>query len=151
MPQTAPDIRKRELAQIHIAKSQLGIDDETYRAMLWTVARVKSAAELDFSGRKRVLDHLKSRGFKVVSSRKSAQAQPVAPDPQTSKIVALWRALHGAWVVRDPSMKALGKLVHRQTGVARPEWLSNRAAESVIEALKAWAAREGCLVAGEVA
>lgn len=66
-PKTAPDIRKRELAQIHVAKSQLGIDEDTYRAMLWTVARVKSAADLDWAGRKKVLDHLKAKGFKIKS------------------------------------------------------------------------------------
>lgn len=66
-PKTAPDIRKRELAQIHVAKSQLGIDDDAYRAMLWTVARVKSAADLDWAGRKKVLDHLKAKGFKIKS------------------------------------------------------------------------------------
>ena len=59
----APDARRRELAQIHIAKAQLGLDDETYRAMLWTVGRVKSSADLDYAGRKAVLDHLKARGF----------------------------------------------------------------------------------------
>lgn len=66
-PQTATDIRKRELAMIHVAKSQLGLDDDTYRAMLWTVARVKSAADLDWAGRKKVLDHLKAGGFKIKS------------------------------------------------------------------------------------
>jgi phage gp16-like protein len=61
----APDTRRRELAQIHIAKAQIGLDDETYRAMLWTVGRVRSAANLDYAGRKAVLDHLKARGFKT--------------------------------------------------------------------------------------
>lgn len=66
---TAPDLRKRELAQIHIAKSQLGMEDETYRAMLWAVARVKSAANLDWTGRKRVLEHMKACGAKLGGKR----------------------------------------------------------------------------------
>jgi len=61
--QSTDTIRNRELAQIHIAKVQLALDDETYRAMLWTVARVKSAGDLDFTGRKRVLEHMRARGF----------------------------------------------------------------------------------------
>jgi phage gp16-like protein len=65
------DNRRRELAQIHIAKAQLGLDDDTYRAMLWTVGRVYSAADLDWAGRKTVLEHLKARGFKArVSAKK---------------------------------------------------------------------------------
>lgn len=69
----APDLRKRELAAIHIARQQLGMDDGTYRDMLWTVARVRSAADLDFAGRQRVLDHLSSRGAKIGNGR---QARP---------------------------------------------------------------------------
>ncbi len=61
----APDTRRRELAQIHIAKSQIGMTDDGYRDMLWTVARVRSAADLDWAGRKAVLDHLKACGFKA--------------------------------------------------------------------------------------
>lgn len=65
----APDTRKRELAMIHIAKAQLGLDDETYRAMLWTVGRVRSAGDLDYAGRQAVLDHLKARGFKSTAPK----------------------------------------------------------------------------------
>ena len=34
--------QKREIQLIKIAQKQLGMDDDTYRAMLWAVARVKS-------------------------------------------------------------------------------------------------------------
>jgi phage gp16-like protein len=56
-------LRRSELAKIHIAKEQLGLDDETYRQMLWTIARVQSAGKLDAAGRRAVLEHLKARGF----------------------------------------------------------------------------------------
>jgi len=52
-------LRRAELAQIHIAAKQLGIDRDTYEAMLHAVARVRSAGDLDWSGRKRVLEHLR--------------------------------------------------------------------------------------------
>ena len=58
------NVKQREIQLIHIAKQQLGMDDSTYRDMLWSVARVKSSTELDFAGRKKVLDHLKACGFK---------------------------------------------------------------------------------------
>lgn len=61
----APDTRRRELAQIHIAKAQLGMAEDSYRQMLWTVGRVRSSADLDYGGRKAVLDHLKACGFRV--------------------------------------------------------------------------------------
>ncbi|MBI1397027.1 MAG: DUF1018 domain-containing protein [Betaproteobacteria bacterium] len=143
--------RNRELALIHVAKAQLGMDDETYRAMLWTIGRVQSAGDLDFPGRARVLDHLKSRGFKPTPKSSGRRSASGNSDPQTRKIVALWHALHGLGIVRDDSMQALGRWIARQTGVARPEWLNNQQAEAVIEALKAWADRSGHLINGEVA
>lgn len=60
-----PDLRRRLLAQLHIAKKQLALDEETWRAMLWTVARVKSSAELDPAGLQRVRDHLVARGARL--------------------------------------------------------------------------------------
>lgn len=59
---TAAD-RNRDLAAIHVGKKMLGLDDETYRAMLFTVARVRSAANLDHAGRRAVLEHMRQRGF----------------------------------------------------------------------------------------
>lgn len=58
--------RTRELAAIHAAKRDLGMEDDTYRDMLWTVARVRSAKDLDFAGRKKVLDHMKACGWVAV-------------------------------------------------------------------------------------
>lgn len=57
------DARRRELGMIHIAAKQLGIEGETYAAMLWSVARVHSAKDLDEAGRRAVIEHLKARGF----------------------------------------------------------------------------------------
>ena len=66
--------RNAELARIHIAKKQLGLDDATYRDMLWSIARVRSAGDLDFAGRKRVIEHLRSCGFKSTASRLTPNA-----------------------------------------------------------------------------
>jgi len=50
--------RNRDLARIHILKGQLRLDDDTYRDMLFTLARVRSAKDLDAGGRAAVLGHL---------------------------------------------------------------------------------------------
>lgn len=73
-PQTAADIRKRELAAIHVAKAQLGMDDDTYRAMLENMTGKRSAADLDWRGRKKVLDYLKFKGFSHQSKRRADPA-----------------------------------------------------------------------------
>lgn len=69
------DRRGIELAKIHMGANKLGLDtkdkdpDSPYRSMLWAVARVRSAAELDASGRAAVLDHMRRLGFESPNYR----------------------------------------------------------------------------------
>ena len=84
----ADALKRREIQLIHIAKQQLGMDDDTYRAMLWACARVDSSTKLDFAGRKKVLDHLKGCGFKATK----AAARP-APAKDKAALVGKIRAL----------------------------------------------------------
>ncbi len=137
----ADALKRREIQLIHVAKQQLGLDDETYRAMLWAIARVKSSTELDFKGRKEVLDHLKKSGFKAVPSKKRPQSRPLADDPQSTKIRELWLTLHTSGKVHNPSEAALAAFVKRQTKVDALQWLTSVQASAVIEELKKWLAR----------
>lgn len=86
--------RNSALAQIHIAKKQLGLDDDTYRDMLWAVARVRSSSQLDHAGRAKVLAHLVASGFKVSAPKLPTPGRPAnmdTPDrgPMLRKIEAL--------------------------------------------------------------
>jgi phage gp16-like protein len=79
------DDRRRELAKIHIAAEELGLDRAAYEDMLWTLERVRSSADLDQAGRRRVLDHLRKRGFSDVSkviAPPAGRKPAVAPDRQ---------------------------------------------------------------------
>ncbi len=92
------DTRMAQLAQIHIAKKDLGLDDETYRAMLWTCARVHSSADLDHAGRAKVLDYLKSRGWK------QARTKPEVANikkPLIAKIAAMLSEMDLTWAYAD--------------------------------------------------
>jgi phage gp16-like protein len=129
--------RRRELAMIHIAKDQLGMADEAYRAILWTIARVDSAADLDWAGRKQLLDHLKKCGFKPTAPRRAGDGD-LPQDEQSKMIRALWLELHQAGVVRDPSERALNHWVKRMTGVERLAWCRPPQRASLIEMLKKW-------------
>ncbi|MDI3260052.1 MAG: DUF1018 domain-containing protein [Sinobacteraceae bacterium] len=60
-PKQAQEWRRRDLARIHILADELGMTREQYEAVLWAVARVTSAAQLDEYGRRRVIGHLKAR------------------------------------------------------------------------------------------
>ncbi len=125
--------RRRELATIHVAKKQLAMDEDAYRAMLWAVGRVHSAGDLDHAGRRRVLEHLEACGFK--------RTRPTAQDPQSKKIRALWLDLKGLGALRNASEAALAKYVMGITGKSALQWLSSEEASQVIECLKQWAKR----------
>jgi phage gp16-like protein len=152
-PATAPDIRRRELAQIHIAVQQLGMTDDDHRSLLWSVCQVKSAADLDWTGRKRYLDHLKKLGFKPRSKagrssqprpRTGTQApssRPLAQDAESRKIRALWIMLHQLGAVRNPSEESLAAYVKRIAKVDALQWITGEQAETVIETLKKWSMR----------
>ena len=55
--------RQADLAKIHIAKKELQMADDTYRALLRAIGGVDSASQLDFTGRKRLLEHFKGCGW----------------------------------------------------------------------------------------
>lgn len=96
-----PDIRKRELAQIHIGKTALGMDDETYRAMLWSMEHVRSSGELDPSGRHRVLKRMRELGWR--NDRKRVTPPSAAKDKRAlmRKIAAMLSAGGRPWVYAD--------------------------------------------------
>lgn len=102
-------LRTRELAAIHVAKRQLALDDDTYRDMLWAVARVRSAKDLDFAGRKRVLDHLRAVGFKAAKPRRAFPGRPHNCDqhPQLRKIEALLADARRPWSYADGMAKRM--------------------------------------------
>lgn len=67
------DTRRKDLAKIHLAKKQLGLDDEQYRDLLWVVARVRSSADLDEFGRKKIINHLRDCGATFKAPKRSGK------------------------------------------------------------------------------
>lgn len=139
--------RNKQLAMIHIAAADLGlrspVDDSAYRDMLWTVARVRSAADLDDSGRAAVLKHLRAAGW---GGGKAATGRYETGTP-AALMRHLWTQLHKAGAVRDESDRALRRYIASHSsgaaGVAEvaPQHLSKAAAKGIIEQLKNWLAR----------
>lgn len=130
-----PDPRRRELALIHIAAKEAGLDDAAYRALLRAVAGVDSARDLDAAGRRAVLARL---------GRAPRNVTPISDwrTPRIAKARALWTLLVTAGVIRAPSEGAWLRFCARQTGVARPQWATSDGLNRLIEALKSWCDRE---------
>ena len=138
---TTPDRRRAELAKIHLAKKELNLDDAAYRAVLWTVARVRSAADLDRHGRSAVLDHFKARGFRArgrtVKARASAE-RAVRPPADRRALQAKIDAQLG------DRPKAYGDaLARRIAGVERLDWCRADQLHKIVAALWYDARRRG--------
>lgn len=128
-----PDHRKRELAAIHIARQQLGLDNGTYRDMLWTVARVRSAADLDYAGRQRVLDHLASRGAQIGGKRPAksggewafVERRPAHEHKQWRYLIVLCRQ---AGIARGRQVAYVEGIARRMAGLGRGDAIEKPAA-----------------------
>lgn len=134
-PSSASDLRKSELAKIHIAKADLRLTQGDYESLLWTVCRVRTAADLDWTGRKKLLDHFQKLGWKPKRHRKLAQGATAR------KIRSLWLQLRDIGVLENPDEAALLAYVKRMTDVDRLEWLNDAQERRVIESLKQWLTR----------
>ena len=67
------DNRLRLIKLIHVARRELGMDDDTYRLLLSGMKGLggaTSTADLSVPNLYRVLEQLKQRGFKVRPSKK---------------------------------------------------------------------------------
>lgn len=127
------------LAAIHVAKKQLGLDDETYRAVLVRVTGKDSAGKMSEAERQRVVEELRGRGF----AKASNPAQKGLQGPFAKKLQALWISAWNLGLVRDRRDAALLAFVERQTGISHTRFLIDAAdARKAVEALKGWMARE---------
>lgn len=147
-----PAGRNIELAKIHMAAASLGMiqlgDDSAYRDMLWSVARVRSAKDLDNAGRDKVLAYLRNCGW--VDSKPFVRRARGAK-PQVELIRSLWAALGDAGKLESPTDSGLRAYVKKQSvsyhpqkiGYDAPELLPPMVAQRVIEHLKHWCRRTG--------
>lgn len=66
--------RNAAMGKIHIAKKQLAMDDDTYRAMLLTIGGVKSSKDLTPEGIDKVVRHLEHVGAVFTKAAKAGKA-----------------------------------------------------------------------------
>lgn len=140
--------RRSMIAKVKIAAKQLGLDDETYRAMLERITGKRSAGDLNIAQLDAVLAEMMVNGWKptvVAGGRKaSASTAPQRADhPAAGKARALWISLHQLGVVRDRRESALEAFAARQLGVDRLQWADQGQVYKLVEALKAMAERAG--------
>ncbi len=133
--------RKRDLAEIHVLKKSLGLQEDEYRDLMATVCSgVRSSGDLDYSGRARFLAHLRlcarERGLSQPAAAKRPVKSPLTP--QQRLMWSLWMQLADAGLIKQRTMAALESWAFRQTGVNKLTWLNTAQEDAVIAALRAW-------------
>lgn len=116
--------------EIQIARRQLHMSEDDYRAMLWGVARAKSSLELDHAGRAKVLAHLVGCGYKRGTKPNAPPRKAVAPDK-----AALWGKL-GAMLAEAGRAQAYADgMAKHMFGVAKAEWCEPHQLHKLVAAL----------------
>lgn len=128
------DQRRRQLAMIHLAKRDLGLSREDYEAALWATGRVRSAADLDETGRLRLIEHFKNVGWK---SKKRGRTQPA--EGKAGLVGKVRAMLAGA---NRPDAYADG-MAKRMFHVERFEWCTEDQLRRLVAALNYDAKRRG--------
>jgi len=138
-----PQTRRRQLAKIHIAKKQLALAEDTYRALLERLFGVTTAKDLTDRQHQHLLGEFRRLGWKAKPPQSATAKAASLREPQLRKIRLLWSRLLEVGAARSTHPDALNHFARRLTGIERLEWLSVRQASTVIEALKAWCDRQG--------
>ncbi|WP_421323639.1 gp16 family protein [Aeromonas sp. 604176] len=154
--------RTRLIRLVQVGRRTLGLDEETYRALLEQQSGKRSAAELTIPELDKVLLAMKGAGFKptvkrpvkvAVTAGGHKRLSPArgahAKTAEINVIRAVWITMHRHGLLRDGSETALNHYVERQTvrlnngiGVAEVAWLTDGLAYQVLESLKNWHKRE---------
>lgn len=116
----AAERRRKNIAAIHAARRDLGMDEDSYRLMLRNVASVSSAKDLDAKGLQTVLDHLRRVGWDRKPVKRVAQ-HPGTPhnlerEGVLQKIEALLADMGLPWSYADAIAK-------QQASIDRVAWL----------------------------
>ena len=124
--------RSKIIQLIHIAKSQIGLSDEDYRAVLESTAKKSSCSEMSVFELNEVLKAMKKLGFKV--KKMETREEEIGWDTSRAQM----DYIRGMWelVARDKSERALYRFIKRITDADHPRFMGAVEAQKVILALR---------------
>lgn len=134
----AAGLPAHKLALIHVAKRQLGMDDDDYRAVLHRVAGVESARGLTDAGFRQVMEVFAGLGFTSDSAEANFGRRPNMASPgQVAAIRRLWANYTGG----EGTDATLGQWLTKTWGISALRFLPAELAPKVLIALRAMCAR----------
>jgi hypothetical protein len=129
----------KRLALLHVAKRQLGLDDEAWRGLLAAAAGVRSSRDLDADGFEAVMLRLEAAGFRSTSKRRPLPARRGMASPRETQMI---RALWGLYTDEAGDDRSLGKWLHGRFGVSDVRFVDAALARKAIGGLRAMLAKK---------
>ncbi|MDO4698326.1 MAG: regulatory protein GemA [Pasteurellaceae bacterium] len=123
---------------IHIGKSQLKMDDESYRLLLQQQFDKRSSKALNEQELRRLVNMLQQKGASIRLPFGRSELSPM-----TKKIWAVWKSMASKGIIADGSSKALNSYIARMLPNKQWNKLTMVEASQVIESLKQWQKRAG--------
>lgn len=131
---------KKQIALLHVAKRELGLTEDDYRAVLARYGKADSAADLDLAGFNHVMRYFTAIGFRSTWTKRTYGYRPtMATPPQVDLIRSLWQKFSGK---SDDDDMDLNKWLDRFHKVSSLRFVDNKKAAKVISALRAMIARK---------
>ncbi|KPA90627.1 Mu-like prophage protein gp16 [Pseudomonas asplenii] len=132
--------RNLQLSKIHIAKKDLGLDDETYRALLKRVAGISSAKDIGPRQAAAVLAEFERLGWQSTPKPKSKGRTVSNVAQGREKLVGKVNALLAD---ADRPLEYADGMAKRMFQVERVEWLDAKQLGGIVAALTYDAQRHG--------
>lgn len=135
---------KKLIAQIHIGKKQLGLDEDTYRALLEGATGKTSCSDMSSGQLNQVVKAMRDRGFKP-RGKASPRSRNNLVKSRVDKLRAIWIVMAQCGHINDGSDTALLHWVQGQLEKRNAEplqalnWLeTHRDCNLILEQLKRW-------------
>ncbi len=128
--------RQAMLAKVHIAKKDLGFDDDMYRDFLAKHTRKRSASQLNFYELQTVLNAMQKSGFKPTSKIKGRRPS-VAEQRKAllSKLEAILTDMNLSWNYAT-------SMCRKMFDVMYIDWLDNDKLYKLVQAMAVYQARQ---------
>ena len=125
--------RNRLLARVHIAKKELGLDDEVYREIVCNRFEKHSAADLNMAELKQLINYFYNLGWgdkkpsgKPAQQSRNAKSQGFLDLPEGITFDAQKRYVAALWHALGYKMTGLDYRCKKQFGIDRFRWLQDR-------------------------
>jgi phage gp16-like protein len=136
MNKIAPDHRNADIAKIQIARRQLNLPDDEYRAILSKQGNgATSSSELDHDGRFRVIAYFQRLGWKPKATPVGSSRRQKRPTPSVDAL-PLVRRIRAQLISLDRKSDSYADGISRQMyGVELYEWCTPDQLQAITAAL----------------